>query len=190
VSKNPFGELNMGHFFTPRINGNPLRRRSPIVNIALSAIMAALVTVTTYAVQVPVPATNGYINIGDAVIFTSSLAFGPIVGGIAGGLGSFLSDALGGYWQFAPITLIVKGLEGLAAGLLANGRSTKRDFIAVLFGGVIMVLGYFLAETYLLGYGAAAAFVELPGNIFQIVAGGLIGVPASMAVRRYVGSVR
>jgi hypothetical protein len=48
-----------------------------------------------------------------------------------------------------------------------------------------MVFGYFVAETYLLGYSAAAALVELPGNIFQIAAGGLVGVPAAFAVRRY-----
>ena len=167
-----------------------VRRRSPLVNVALSAIMAALVAAATYAVQVPVPATNGYINVGDAMIFTSSLVFGPIVGGVAGGLGSSLSDAFGGYWQFVPITLAVKGLEGLAAGLIANGRSTKRDLLAVLIGGLIMVSGYFLAETYLLGYGAAAALVELPGNIFQTGAGALIGIPAAIAVRRYVGSLR
>lgn len=167
-----------------------LTKRSPIVAIVISAIMAALVTVATYVVQIPVPATNGYINIGDAMIFTSSLAFGPLVGGVAGGLGSSLSDMWGGYWQFAPITLIVKGLEGLVAGLISNGRDIHRDVLAVLIGGSIMVFGYFVAETYLLGYGAAAALVELPGNIFQVVAGGIIGVPAAFAVRRYTRSLR
>jgi uncharacterized membrane protein len=163
-------------------------KRSSIVTIVLSAIMAALVTVATYVVQIPVPATSGYINIGDAMIFTSSLAFGPFVGGVAGGLGSSLADMWGGYWQFAPITLIVKGLEGLVAGLIINGRDKRRDLLAVLVGGSIMVFGYFMAETYLLGYGAAAAFVELPGNVFQIAAGGLVGIPAALAVKRYIGS--
>lgn len=165
-------------------------KRSPVVTIVISAVMAALVTVATYILQIPVPATGGYINVGDAMIFTSSLTFGPIVGGVAGGLGSMLSDMLGGYYQFAPITLIVKGLEGLVAGLIVNGHSTKRDLLAVLIGGSIMVFGYFLAETYLLGYGAAAALVELPGNVFQIAAGGLVGVPAALVVRRYTKALQ
>jgi uncharacterized membrane protein len=165
-------------------------KKSPIVTIVLSAIMASLVTVVTFLIQVPIPATSGYLNFGDAIIFTSSLAFGPVVGGVAGALGSSMADVLGGYYQFAPITLVVKGLEGLIVGLIANGRSTRRDLLALLTGGVIMVFGYLLAETYLLGYGAAAAFVELPLNVLQVTVGSLVGMPASLAVRKYTRSFR
>ena len=81
--------------------------------IMLSATMSALVAVSTYVVQIPVPATNGYLNIGDVMVFVSALVFGPYVGGIAGGLGSSIADMLGGYWTFVPITFAVKGLEGV-----------------------------------------------------------------------------
>lgn len=164
--------------------------RSPIVTIVLSAVMASLVTVVTFLIQVPIPATSGYLNFGDAIVFTSSLTFGPVVGGFAGALGSSVADILGGYYQFAPITLVVKGLEGLIAGLITNGRSTRRDLLALLAGGLIMVFGYFVAETYLLGYGAAAALVELPLNILQITVGSLVGLPASLALRKYARSLR
>jgi uncharacterized membrane protein len=162
-------------------------RNSPTITFMLSAIMAALVTVSTYIVQIPVPATSGYINIGDVMVFTSALVFGPLVGGIAGGLGSSLADMLGGYWTFVPITFVVKGLEGLISGSISNGRNVTRDALAVLVGGVVMISGYFLAETYLLGYGSAA-FLEVPGNISQITVGGLVGIPASYAVRKLVHS--
>ena len=166
-----------------------MRRKISILTVVLSAVMAALVTVATYIIQIPVPATSGYINVGDAMVFTSALLFGPFVGGIAGGLGSALADMWGGYWQFAPITLIVKGLEGLLAGFISNGRSIWRDLLAVLIGGAIMISGYLISEAYLLGYGAAA-LVEVPGNLFQITAGGLVGIPVSFAVRRYTRSFR
>ena len=162
-------------------------RNSPTITFVLSAIMAALVTVSTYVVQIPVPATSGYINIGDVMVFASAIVFGPLVGGMAGGLGSSLADMLGGYWTFVPITLVVKGLEGLISGLISNGRSVTRDVLAVVAGGIVMISGYFLAETYLLGYGSAA-FLEVPGNIFQITVGGLVGIPASYAIRKLVHS--
>jgi len=164
--------------------------RRPVVVVVLSAVMAALVTVATYIIQIPVPTTTGYINVGDTMVFTSALVFGPLVGGIAGGLGSALADMWGGYWQFVPITLVVKGLEGLVAGLVSDGHRTWRDLLAVLIGGAIMISGYFIAETFLLGYGAAAASVEVPGNVFQVTAGGLVGIPVSFAVRKYTRSFR
>lgn len=160
-----------------------------ISKVVLSAVMAALVTVATYIIQIPVPATGGYINVGDAMVFTSALVFGPFVGGIAGGLGSALADMWGGYWQFVPITLVVKGLEGLLAGFVSDGYSTWRDLLAWLVGGAVMVSGYLISEAFLLGYGAAA-LVEVPGNLFQIAAGGLVGIPVSFAVRRYTRSFR
>ena len=117
----------------------------------LSAMMAALVTVSTYVIQIPVPATNGYINIGDVMVFTSALVFGPLVGGIAGGLGSSLADILGGYWPFVPVTFVVKGLEGLVSGLISDSRHVTKDTLAVLAGGIIMISGYFLAAVSAMG---------------------------------------
>jgi len=160
-------------------------KRRPVVTIVLAAVMAALVTVSTYMVQIPVPATGGYINIGDAMVFTSALLFGPLVGGFAGGVGSALSDLWGGYLVYVPITFVVKGLEGTAAGLIRNGKSVVRDVLAVFVGGAIMIMGYFVAEAFLLGFGVAAALVETPGNTFQIVVGAVVSIPVSLVVRRY-----
>ena len=171
------------------MNQRFLVKRSPIVTIVLSAVMASLVSVVTFLIQIPIPATSGYLNFGDAIVFTSSLVFGPVVGGVAGAIGSSIADIMGGYYQFAPITLVVKGLEGLIAGMIANGRSSRRDLLALLSGGSIMVLGYLIAEAYILGYGAAAAFVELPLNILQITVGSLVGIPASLAVRKFTRSL-
>jgi len=154
-----------------------------VLGIAVSAVMAALVCVATVLVQIPNPATRGYINIGDAMIFVSALTFGTFVGGIAGGVGSALADIVSGYGLYAPFTLIVKGLEGVLVGLIANRKSVTRDVLAVFIAGCEMVLGYFLIEFYLLQFGWAA-LTEVPGNIFQIVAGGVIGIPVASVLRR------
>jgi uncharacterized membrane protein len=159
-----------------------IRNRPLAFTIMLSAAMTAAVTVTTYIIQIPVPATSGYINIGDAMVFTSALLFGPIVGGLAGGIGSSIADMWGGYWIFVPITLLVKGFEGALTGLITDGRSSRKDLAAVLIGGLEMVLGYFIAEALVLGYGAAA-FVEIPGNIFQVVVGCVVSIPVARMVR-------
>ncbi len=144
--------------------------------------MAALVAVATFIVQIPNPATRGYINFGDIMIFVSALTFGPFVGGFAGSVGSAISDVAGGYGYFAPFTFVIKGVEGVLAGLISNRSNVIRDGLAVVLAGSEMVGGYFLVEAYL--YGVPSALTELPGNISQIVAGGFIGIPLALLLRK------
>jgi uncharacterized membrane protein len=153
------------------------------VTIAQAAIMAALTTVATALVQIYIPATKGYLNFGDIIIFTSAFTFGPAVGGFAGGVGSALSDVLTGYAYFSPFTLIIKGTEGLIAGLISNRLSKKRDGFAVVIAGTEMVGGYFLAEFFGLSEGWAAIF-EVPANILQIAVGGIVGLSIAVILRR------
>jgi uncharacterized membrane protein len=144
--------------------------------------MAALVAVATFIVQLPNPATRGYINFGDIMIFVSALTFGPVVGGFAGSVGSAISDIAGGYGYFAPFTFAIKGIEGLLAGLISNKSNVIRDGLAVVFAGSEMIGGYFLTEAYL--YGVPSALTEVPGNISQIVAGGCVGIPLALILRK------
>ncbi len=153
--------------------------------IAMLAVMIAVVTVFTLAVRVPIPATQGYINLSDTAIYFASFAFGPWVGLIAGGGGTALADISGGYASFAPLTFLAHGLEGLLAGYLGGRTSSlRRMILAWLAGTAAMVALYFLGETFVMGMGAAAALAELPFNLAQNIAGALIGIPLVYAVRK------
>jgi len=164
------------------VESESTRRRLTTRDLAISAVLAALVCVATMLVQIPNPPTRGYINVGDAMIFVSALTFGMVVGGFAGGVGSALADILSGYTFYAPFTLVIKGMEGLLAGFISDRKRPERDLLAVIVGGSEMVLGYFLVEANLFGMGAA--LTEVPGNLFQILIGGLIGIPVAYLVRR------
>jgi uncharacterized membrane protein len=153
-----------------------------VIRLAMTAVMTAFVTVATFLIQIPNPPTRGYINVGDAMIFTTALTFGSYIGGFAGGLGSALADLWAGYGYFAPFTLVIKGFEGLVTGLIADRRTFARDILAVLAGGMIMITGYFLAESFI--YGMPAALTEVLGNTIQIIVGAIIGMPVSTLVRK------
>jgi uncharacterized membrane protein len=154
-----------------------------LIQLVLSGVMAALVTTATYLVQIPNPPTHGYINFGDVMIFVSALTFGPIVGGAAGSIGSSLADLASGYAYFAPFTFIVKGIEGILAGLISNNRNPRRDILAVFVAGVEMTTGYFLTEFFPLQFGWAA-LTEVPGNMSQILVGGVVGIPIAYFIRK------
>jgi uncharacterized membrane protein len=158
------------------------------LKIALGAIFAALVAVATLTFVIPIPATSGYFNLGEVLIYVAALLFGPFVGLIAGG-GAAIADALVAA-QFAPGTLAIKALEGFLVGYLTKALNKKIKSlticatIAIIIGGFEMVAGYFLYETLVLGYPAELALLEVPFNIVQMLVGLVIAIPVMHAVLR------
>lgn len=144
--------------------------------------MTALVAVGTLILRIPNP-MGGYFNVGDVMIFVSALTFGPFVGGFAGGVGSAIADMIG-FPLFVIPTLIIKGLEGFIAGLVTDKKGVLRDVLAVVVAGSEMIIGYFLVELYPLDWGLGGALAEVPGNVAQIVIGGIIGIPIALVLRR------
>jgi len=152
--------------------------------IAAIGVMGALATVGTMIFAFPIPATSGYFNFGDVFVQISALVFGPIVGALAGGLGSGLADLLGGWYTYVIPTAIIKGAEGYITGKLAGdkeGRTLKKTLIAWAAGAIMIPLGYFIFQSFL--YGVAAAAVEIPFNVFQGLIAGAIGIPISIALK-------
>jgi uncharacterized membrane protein len=129
--------------------------------LANTAIFTALVFVATIAIRITIPATGGYFNVGDGVIYVAALLYGPFVGALAGGIGSALVDALG-YVVFAPGTFIIKLVEGAIVGYVGRKIPPKKITLTLwrassLFFGV--GLG---AATYYIG----TNYMGVIGNIF------------------------
>jgi uncharacterized membrane protein len=160
--------------------------KSNSFDFAVMAIMTALVIVTT-SFTVPFTPTGGYFNLGDIIVVTTALLFGPVIGGFTGGVGSALADVWLGYAAFAPITLVVKGVEGYVVGYIAGPQkdpSRNRIIISWVIGGLIIVAGYWIAEVFIMGYGAAAATAEaLTINSLQAIVSG-VGIPLSSAIKK------
>ncbi|MFX1238482.1 MAG: ECF transporter S component [Promethearchaeota archaeon] len=160
--------------------------------LSLIAIFSALNFVMTYSIPtIAVPATGGYINFGDITVMYVALVFGPIIGGLAGGIGPMIADILIGAPQFAPGTLLIKGIEGFLIGLIANPkkneeRLTYYDILAVIIGGLMIPYGYFLYEVIVLGIGIPTASVEVPGNVFQFVVAAIVSTLLVTASRKNI----
>jgi uncharacterized membrane protein len=157
--------------------------------IAASAVFTALVFVATYSLVVTIPTTSGYFNLGETVIYTAALVLGPFAGALSGGLGAMIADILLAA-QFAPGTLVIKGLEGLIVGSFVRRlrkRIPNRDLrsvIAMALGGLEMVAGYFFYEQVVLGYPMAIAIGEVPFNIAQMLVGLAVALPVTHGIFR------
>jgi len=141
-------------------------------------LFAAITAAITMLVRIPIPGTGGYLNVGDMAVIFCGLFLRGWLGAIAGGVGSAIADILGGFFIFAPVTFIAKGLEGLIAGTL--GTKSKYWLIPAVLAMVVL---YFIAEILIPGMGFAAALSELPFNIIQAIVGGFGGYLIYNAVR-------
>lgn len=141
-------------------------------------MFAALTCAATMVIKIPSP-LNGYINLGDCIVLLSGWLLSPLYGFMAAGLGSALADLFAGYVTYAPATFIIKGLMALIAfGGCSLVRKRPGSFIVRIISGasaeIVMVLGYFVFEGFLYGFGPSA--VNIPANGIQGVAGLVLGV--------------
>ncbi len=141
--------------------------------LIISALMAAITCIATMIIKIPVPATGGYINLGDGAVILSGFMLGPLYGGAAAGLGSALADVFSGYAIYAPATFIIKAAMAAVSGIIIK-KSSKISIIKTLTAGIIceiiMAVGYLLFEAFILGYGAGAS-AAVAGNIIQGICG-------------------
>ena len=142
-----------------------------VSKIVFLAVSTALVFVVTRLAAIPISAFNGQeFDLGDIMIFTFAWTFGPTIGAFAGGVGSAISDASIPS-PFAPFTLVIKGTEGFLAGYLAKSSLPLSWIVA----SIAMVGGYFLTNWLGLGYGFLVGLYEVPFDVMQVVAGGILG---------------
>lgn len=158
-----------------------MMKHKKLYRLVLTALFAALTCIATMLIQIQMPATNGYVNIGDCFVLLGAWVLGPWFGAAADGIGSALADLLAGYPHYIPGTLVIKALMAVIAALLYQRLGKKHSYLGRLVGGVAaelwMVLGYFVYAWIALGKGLAAA-TSIPGNLLQ----GVIGIVAALAL--------
>lgn len=109
------------------------------VNMGILVISISLVCIATMALTVYVPATRGYFNLGETMVYTVAILFGPYIGALAGGMGSALADLILGYPHYAPATLVIKALEGLVVGYLTR-RVLKASTIVWKYLAIVVAI--------------------------------------------------
>lgn len=148
--------------------------------LVAAALLAALTCVATLLLQFPAP-MGGYVHMGDCLVLFSAWLLGPWWGAAAAGVGSMLADLIA-YALYAPGTLVIKAMMAVAAGLLGCRKAGRRSgavWLARAAGAVaaecLMVIGYFLYESLLLGYGWSAV-ANVPANGVQAAFGIVVGI--------------
>lgn len=158
---------------------------SGVYNIVITAMMMCIIMVAILVLRIPIPFTQGYVNLSDAMIFMAVIILGWKYGAVAAGLGSMLGDLLCGFAMWAPWTLGIKAGMAIIFGLIiqtvakketvSDGRFVAVEIIGMVIAGCFMTAGYFIAEGIMYGNWPVAA-LGIPWNIGQFAVGTALAV--------------
>ena len=148
--------------------------------LVYTALFAAITTVMTL---LHVPVGNGYVHVGDAVLYLGAIILPFPYGIFAAAIGEGLADVFSGYVIYLGPTLIVKSLNALCFYIPFKKHKnivTLRTIIAICVSSVITVVGYFIAEWLL--FNKAAALAYLPRCYVQPLASLIVFVVVGTAL--------
>lgn len=157
--------------------------KSVTKSLTLAALFTALITVTTAFVQIPLPLT-GYIHLGDTFIFLACFFLKKPYAITASAVGSALADVIV-FPVYAPATLIIKAVMALIFCLIAGKNGTlPRCTLGALAASVWMLLGYYVFNAAVLGYGWQTALVNFLLDSIQPLSCSVLGILCIQTSRR------
>lgn len=171
------------------MNSKSLKNKSSLSNVklfAITAMLAALVTVTTAFVKIPF--VLGYCHAGDSVVYLCASILPAPFGTIASAIGGGLADLLAGYPNWALATAIIKALNTvpfIISGIILKKKNNNHiisipNLIMLIPTSLITIGGYFIANLIMYGMGPAVA--EIPINLTQSIVGALIYIALGLGL--------
>lgn len=145
------------------------------IRITMTALFMALnIIMSSFGLPVP----GGHVYLCDAVICLAALILNPVEAFIVGGVGSFFGDMI-----FYPLTMFVSlvthGLQAFVISLIAHhtlkNKPKLASAIAVIVGGLVMVLGYTLGKAFVYST-KEYAIITMPYEITQTYLGAILSM--------------
>lgn len=173
--------------------------RNSTVNLTVTGLMAALVFVATYFLNIKIPiagADKTMIGFANVFCILSGLLLGPLYGGLAAGVGSCLFDLVGGWASSAPVTLITKFAMAFLCGWIAWGGNGKADKLSRIIAGAVtgslsycvIYIFYSWAKMELVGMERQVIQISLatkiPTTLINAAIADIIGIPLFYTVRK------
>lgn len=153
---------------------NENKRRSTIGLCFTAMFMAFNIVLSSFGIPVP----GGRLYLNDIIICTAAIILDPMAAFIVGGIGAFIGDFL---FYPAPmfVSLITHGLQAVVISYFAHNTFKNNpifaSFLGVVFGAIIMVVGYTLGRAFIYGT-PEYAILKMPYQILQATIGAGISI--------------
>lgn len=166
---------------------------SRVYHIVMTAMMMCIIMVSILLLRIPIPFTQGYVNLSDAMVFMAVIILGWRYGAVAAGLGSMLGDLMAGFAIWAPWSLGIKAGMAVIFGLILESALCRRklsgrgflsvEIVGMVLAGLFMAAGYYFAEGIMYGNWIVAA-LGIPWNIVQFAVGIVLAVVLNIALAK------
>lgn len=154
-------------------------KNSKIRHMCLAGLFTALVFVVTAYLHIPT--NNGYIHVGDGLIYLASCLLPWPYAMVVGAGGAFLADCLTGFAVWAPGSVIIKALTVLLFSNKGNKIINLRNALVLVPAAALCTGGYYLYEALIYG-NYVAPLAGIPASVTQSVASAVVFVVAGLAV--------
>lgn len=174
-------------------------RTITIYQLVFTAMMAAVVFATTAILQIPImlPTGKTMVSLANTMCILSGLLLGPVYGGLAAGIGSFLYDLTDpNFIAGAPITFSFKFIMGFVCGIVAyvgnKGFINMQRRVLSAVAGTVSYMLLYLGKSYitllLAGSVPGAAFMaiipKIAASSTNAILAVVIAVPLSAAIQK------
>lgn len=157
-----------------------MKTNNTLKNIVLTALFAAIISVTTaYILHIPVGTNGGYIHVGDCFIYLAACFLPLPYAMLAGAIGGGIADLLTAPMWILP-TVIIKALLTIPFTSKTEKILNTRNVIALFVGAAITCGGYYVAESIMFG-NWAAPLVSLVFSLTQATGSGILFVIVATA---------
>ena len=147
--------------------------------MCMAGVFTALVFVVTAYLHIPT--NNGYIHIGDGIIYLAACLLPWPYAMVVGAGGALLADCLTGFAIWAPASVIIKALTALLFSSKKDSIINFRNSIALLPAALLCAGGYYLYEVLLYG-NFIVPLAGIPASLTQSVASSIIFVVAGLSL--------
>ena len=141
--------------------------------MCMTGVFTALVFIVTAYLHIPT--NNGYIHVGDGLIYLAACLLPWPYAMIVGAGGALLADCLTGFAIWAPGSVIIKALTALLFSRKGSKIISLRNLLTLLPAALLCAGGYYLYESIIYG-NYVAALTGIPTSITQYVASSVVFV--------------
>ena len=154
-------------------------KNNKITLMCMTGVLASLVFVVTAYLHIPT--NNGYIHVGDGLIYLAACLLPWPYAMAVGAGGALLADCLTGYAIWAPGSVVIKALTALLFSYKGKKIINLRNSLALLPAAVLCVGGYYLYEGLIYG-DYVAALSGIPASVTQSAASSIVFVVAGLTI--------
>ena len=147
--------------------------------MCISGVFTALVFVLTAYLHLPT--ANGYIHVGDGIIYLAACILPWQYAMVVGAGGALLADCLTGFAIWAPGSVVIKALTALLFTSKGKKMMCLHNWIALIPAALVCAGGYYLYESLIYG-NFVASLAGIPLSLTQSAISSLLFVIIGLSV--------